>query len=118
MANRRDRTLKLLPQQPSRVSLRVRSGQQSFEVLPGEGCIDLGDVFGCSLSNNLAATIAAIRAQVDDPIGGLDDVQIVLDDQHGVALVNKALQHRQETADVFEVKASGRLIEEIDRVTG
>jgi hypothetical protein len=31
--------------------------------------------------------IAALRAQVDDPVGGLDHVQVVLDDDHGVAVV-------------------------------
>ena len=62
--------------------------------------------------------IATIGAKVDDPVGGLDDVQIVLNDQHGIALVDETLQHRQQAADVLEVKASGRFVEQVDRVTG
>ena len=31
-------------------------------------------------------SLAALGAEVDDPVGGLDHVQVVLDDDHGVAL--------------------------------
>ena len=47
----------------------------------------LGDRFGCAGHENLAALIAAFGAQVDDPIGGFDDVEIVFDDDHGIAFV-------------------------------
>src|SRR5213078_3532730 len=34
-----------------------------------------------------------LRSEVDDPVGGLDDVQVVLDDHHRVALVHEAVEH-------------------------
>ena len=36
--------------------------------------------------NNLTASCSAIRAEVDDPVGGSDDVLVVLNDEHAVAL--------------------------------
>ena len=37
------------------------------------------------MGDDQAAARAALGAQVDDPVGGLDDVQVVLDDDDGVA---------------------------------
>ena len=39
-----------------------------------------GDDFGGAFGDDLAAAIAAFGAEVDDPIRGLDDIQIVLND--------------------------------------
>jgi hypothetical protein len=38
----------------------------------------------------------------------------VLDDDDRVALVDQALQHEQQLADVLEVQAGGRLVEDVD----
>jgi hypothetical protein len=59
---------------------------------------------------------AALRAEVDDPVGGLDDIEVVLDHQHRVALVDQPRQHRQEPTDVVEVEAGRGLVEQVDRV--
>ncbi len=37
---------------------------------------------------------AAFRSQIGHPIGGLDHLQIVLDDQRGVAGIRCSLEHR------------------------
>ena len=44
-----------------------------------------GDVFGGAGGDDLAAAGAALGAHVDDPVGGLDDVEVVLDDEEGAA---------------------------------
>ena len=49
-----------------------------------------------------------------DAVGGLDDVQVVLDDQHRVARVHQALQHLDELADVVDVQAGGRLVQDVE----
>src|SRR3546814_9727922 len=51
----------------------------------------------------------------DLPVGGLDDLEVVLDDQHGVALVDQCLQHLQQLLHVVEVEAGGRLVENVER---
>ena len=37
--------------------------------------------------DDFTAAVAALGSKVDHPIGSFDDVQIVLDDHHGVAVV-------------------------------
>ena len=77
-----------------------------------------GDVLGRTFANDEAATAAAFGTKVDDPIGCLDDIEIVLDDQHRVALIDQARQHREQAAHVFEMQTSGGFVEQINGVAG
>ena len=45
---------------------------------------------------------------------GLDDVEVVLDDDHRVALVDQPVDHQQQLADVLEVQPGGGLVEDVD----
>ena len=60
----------------------------------------------------------AFGPQVDDPIGGLDHFQIVLDDQHRVAGVGKIVEHFQQQLDVGKVQPGGRLVQQVERSAG
>ena len=51
-------------------------------------------------------------------VGGLDDVEVVLDDDHGVAGVHQAVEHAQQLADVLEVQAGGGLVEDVEGAAG
>jgi hypothetical protein len=51
-------------------------------------------------------------------VGALDDVEVVLDDEHGVALVDEAVEDVQELLDVAEVEAGGRLVEDEEGLAG
>ena len=39
----------------------------------------------CIRDRNMAAARPAFRAKIDQPVGCLDDIEIVLDDHHGIA---------------------------------
>jgi hypothetical protein len=56
----------------------------------------LGDFFRRTGGDNLATAAAAFRAQVHDPVGGFDDIEVVLDDHHGVAVIAQAMEHLQQ----------------------
>jgi len=49
-------------------------------------------LFGRAFRHHHAALDAAFGAEVDDPVGGLDDVEIMLDHDH-VALLDKPVEH-------------------------
>ncbi|MBN8999180.1 MAG: hypothetical protein J0H54_07235, partial [Rhizobiales bacterium] len=53
----------------------------------------------------IGAAVAAFRAEIDDPVGRLDDLEIVLDHDHAVALVDQRMQHLEQLGDVVEVQA-------------
>ena len=71
-----------------------------------------GDVLGGAGGNDLPALVAGVGAEVNDPIGGLHDVEVVLDDEHGVAGIHEPLKDLKEHAHVVEVQAGGRLVEQ------
>ena len=75
-------------------------------------------VLGRALGDDQAAARAALGAHVDDPVGVLDDVEVVLDDDDRVALVDQALEDVEQLADVLEVQAGRRLVEDVDGAAG
>src|SRR3546814_1873226 len=64
--------------------------------------------------HDLPALVAAFRAQVDDPVGRLDDLQIVFDDDYRVALLDEGVEDFEELAHVLEVEAGGGLVEDVE----
>ena len=86
--------------------------------MPGIRPLDLHHILGRAGRDDLAALVATLRAEVDDPVGGLDDLQIVFDHDHGVALLHQRLEHVEQFADVFEMEAGGGLVEDVEGVAG
>ena len=86
-----------------------------LQKLPRVGLLILGDLFGRPLSDDAATGIAAFGAEVDDPISGLDDVEIVFDDQHRVAGIAEFVEHLQQFGNVSKMQAGGRLIQNVQR---
>ena len=80
--------------------------------------LDLGDVLGRALGDDLTAAEATLGPDVDDPVGVLDDVEVVLDDDDRVALVDEALEDVEQLADVLEVQTRRRLVEDVDGASG
>src|SRR3989344_6965184 len=71
------------------------------------------NLFGRAFGDDSAAPLPSFGAEVDDPVGGFDDVEVVLDDDDGIAAVDELLEHGEELLDVLEVEAGRRLVEEI-----
>ena len=71
-----------------------------------------GDLFGRALGDELAAVFAGFGAEVEDPVGGFDDFEVMLDDQQGVAGIDQLLENGQEAFDVGEVEAGGGFVED------
>src|SRR5512146_2236457 len=58
-----------------------------FQILSSVGMAHPSDFFRRSLCDHAPAVVAAFRTQVDDPVGGLDDVEIVLDNDDRIASI-------------------------------
>ncbi len=80
--------------------------------------LDLRDLLWRALGDDLTAAETTLGAHVDDPVGALDDVEVVLDDDDRVALVDEALDDLEQLADVLEVQTGRRLVEDVDRAAG
>ena len=62
--------------------------------------------------HQLAAALAALRSQIDDPVGGADDVEVVLDHQQRMAGLEQQPEGVHQARDVLEMQAGGGLIED------
>ena len=69
---------------------------------------------GRSCHHHLSAASSALGAEVDDPVGRLDHVEIVLDNHDRATRLDQPAKRRQQLADVVEVQAGGRLVEDVE----
>ncbi len=96
----------------------VGLGQHRRKEFAGVAARRLDDVFRRAPGHDLAAAVTAFGAEVDHPVGGLDDFEIVLDHHNRVALVDQFVQHLQELRHVVEMQAGGRLVQDVERAAG
>ena len=75
-------------------------------------------IFGGANRDEFSTTRASFRTEIDNPIGRLDDIQIVLHHQDGVSRFNETMQHLQEQLYVSKMQARGWLIQEVQRLPG
>lgn len=68
-----------------------------------------GHLFRWARGDDPSPIIPALRTEVDNPVRRLDDLEIVFDDQDGVAGIGQPVQHIEELADVVEVQPGCRL---------
>lgn len=89
--------------------------EQLLQVLPGVAFLRRRDVLRRAFRHHAPAAVAAVRAHVDHPVGRLDDFQVVLDDDHGIAGVGQLVQHLEQLRHVVEMQSRGRLVEDVQR---
>ena len=63
----------------------------------------------------LAAEFAGAGAEVEQVVGGADDVGVVLDDEDGVAEIAQVFHDADELGGVAGVQADGGLVEDVER---
>ena len=90
-------------------------GGPVVQVPPGERAAGPQPVDG-ALEHDLAAGRAGAGAEVDDVVGDRDRLRLVLDDEHGVALVAQPQQQVVHPLDVVGVQPDRRLVEDVGDV--
>ena len=91
--------------------------QKWFQILAGKAARHLCHLFRRALGHDFTACTAALGAQIDNMIGALDQIQIVLNDNDRVARIHQLLQHLDEEVDISHVEAGSRLVEDIHGLT-
>lgn len=71
------------------------------------------DLFRWPLSHDAAAAFSAFRPEVNDPVGLFNDVEMMLDDEHGIAESDESLENIEKLANVVEVQAGGGFIQNV-----
>src|SRR5262249_35405924 len=75
--------------------------------------LDLRHTLWGAQRHHAPASVTTVWPQIDDIIGGFDDIQVVLDDEHGVATFHQAGQYLEQGLDISEVQTGRRLIQNI-----
>ena len=71
-----------------------------------------------ALRDDGAAVGAGPGAELDHPVGGVDDLDLVLDHHHRVAVGGEHLDGGAESLDVARVQADRRLVEHVEHAGG
>ena len=105
---------------PSYISLfpHILPCQQGLQELACVGIRAIGDVFRCAGCDDAPAATTTFWAEIDDVIGAFDDVEVVLDDDHALAVIDEATEHLQQAGDVLGVQAGGWFVEDVKGFTG
>ena len=72
----------------------------------------LTDVFGRAFGDDQATGVAAFGAEVDQPIAGADDVQVVLDDDQRITRFKQFAQGAHQLGNVIKMQAGGGLVKQ------
>src|SRR5580704_14044582 len=123
MKSNTKRTARVIAKKPLfRRRLRARS-VRAIEVentskrLAGVRLFVTRDLLGRALRDDAAAAFAAFGSEIDDPIGLLDHVEMMLDDKHRVTERHEPLQDIEQLAHIVKVKARRRLVENVKRAS-
>ena len=83
----------------------------------GKGIRTGFDLFGCPLGHHFSPRGAPFGTQVQDPIGGGHQVEVVLDHHHRVSSVHEPLQGPFQSPHIVVMQTGGGFIEQIEHLT-
>jgi len=86
--------------------------------LPRVRLLARGDVLRRPFGDDAAAAGTPFRTEVEHPIRGFDDIEIVFDNDDGVPGIDEAVQHAEQVFDVDEMQPGRRFVENVDRLAG
>src|SRR6266567_5137215 len=93
------------------VSGRCTAVQYLFQCLASIGLLITRQGFGGPGGDDAPAGLAAFGSEVNNPVRLLDDVEVVLDDDDGVAEACQAMEHVEQQFHVVEVEPRGRFVQ-------
>src|ERR1039458_4954091 len=92
---------------------RVMMVERLREELSRIGMCVACNLFRCSGGDDEPATVSAFRTKIDDPVSGLDDVEIVLDHQNRSPAVDQFAERGEQLLNIVEVQAGRGFVEDI-----
>src|SRR5205807_426284 len=92
----------------------ARDAEEMGKGLPGVGFFGAGDEFGRALGDDAASAFTAFGAEINNPVGLLDDVEVMLDDEHRVPEVNEPLQNVEKFSHVVKMQTRSGLVENVE----
>src|SRR6266403_1983360 len=72
------------------------------------------DLLRGASGDHLAAHVAALGSHVDQPVGGFDDIEVVLDNEQRRSRLEQFAKCGQQLGDVVEMQSGRWLIEDVE----
>src|SRR5262245_17494648 len=84
------------------------------------GCrmVDSGYLLGAANGDDLTAPLSPLRAQVNNIVCHLDDIQVMLNHHDGVSQSDKTAQNVEQFLYVMKMETGGRLIQNVEGLAG
>jgi hypothetical protein len=95
---------------------RDRDREIAAEILRGQRALILQQVLERAREHHAPALLARPEAQIDNRVADANHVLVVLDDQHGIALVAELPEDVDEAQIVARVQTNRRLVEHVQRI--
>lgn len=76
----------------------------------------LCDRVGVSGCDEFTTACATFGSDIDDPVGCFDHIELMFDDDHGIAVVYEAMEDGEQALDIFEVESCGGFVEDVKGV--
>ena len=90
---------------------------QLAKVLRSMALFVFGDFGRGAFGNYPTALLATLGTEVDDVVGNLDNIEIVLDYDNGISLVYQLVKHLDKATNILEMESRSRLVENVERAT-
>ena len=87
-----------------------------FQEPSGMAALGACNLFRRAFGDDEAPITTGFRAHFEHMICGGNNVQVVLDDQDGVAAVEQSLQHCDQLLHIIGMQTCRRFVEHVDRV--
>lgn len=97
---------------------RFLGGVIFFEGNAGVGFFDFDKVLGSRCSDDLTAGSSPFGTEVDDPIGGLDQIEVMFDDDDRIPAIDETLEDLKEHGDVGEMETGGGFVQDVEGFAG
>ena len=76
------------------------------------------DFFRRTFGYDAAAAFPTLGAKMDNPVSGLDHVEVVLDDDERASTVDELAEGGEELGDIVKMQARGGLVKDVENAAG
>ena len=96
----------------------LHRSEDFFQIHSGIACRILRHLLRRAPGDDCTAAASALGTHVHDVVRGLYHVEVVFNDKHCISALGKLLEYFNQLAHVRRVKSRGRLIKNIDSLSG
>src|SRR5437763_1328568 len=76
------------------------------------------DLLRRALGNNPSTFFSALGAEVNDPVGVSNDIEVMFDNDDRISQISEPMKNFEQLANIIKVQAGRRFVEQIESAPG